>query len=203
MQAYMKSAMPYRGVPVPTVRTLCRELYGAPRLLSAEAWRATILALWRAAAFREERYAALELAAHRLYRDQQTMAALPLYEELIVSGAWWDYVDGIATQRLPEILANAPRPMQRAMRTWSRSDDLWKRRSAILCQLPCKRDTDLTLLTDCIEPALDSREFFLRKAIGWALREYAKSDPAWVRRYVRAQRARLSPLSLREATKHL
>jgi len=199
MQAYMKSAMPYRGVATPGMRALCREVYGATRLASFAAWRDTILALWRGAAFREERYAALELAGHRFYRDHQTMTALPLYETLIVDGAWWDYVDTIATHRLPEILAAAPAPMRTAMRAWARSGDLWKRRSAILCQLPCKRATDLALLADCLAPSLDARDFFLRKAIGWALREYAKTDPAFVRRYVRQHADRLSPLSQREA----
>jgi 3-methyladenine DNA glycosylase AlkD len=203
MQAYMKSAMPYRGVPTPALRAGLRPLYAATRLASFTAWRDTILALWRGAAFREERYAAIELAAHRFYRDHQTMAALPLFEELIVSGAWWDYVDAVATHQLPAILAAEPAPMRRAMRAWARGDDLWKRRSAILCQLPCKRDTDLALLADCIAPALDEREFFLRKAIGWALREYGKTDPAWVRRYVRQHAARLSPLSQREALRRI
>ncbi|MDX2170186.1 MAG: DNA alkylation repair protein [Deltaproteobacteria bacterium] len=203
MQAYMKSAMPYRGVPTPALRACLRPLYTATRLPSFTAWRSTILALWRGAAFREERYAAIELAGHRFYRAHQTMAALPLYDELIVSGAWWDYVDAIASHLLSAILAAEPAPMRRAMRAWAHGDDLWKRRSAILCQLPCKRDTDLALLADCIEPALGSREFFLRKAIGWALREYAKTDPAWVRRYVRQHAARLSPLSQREALRRI
>jgi 3-methyladenine DNA glycosylase AlkD len=87
--------------------------------------------------------------------------------------------------------------MARAMRRWARSDDLWKRRSAIICQLSFKQHTDLALLYECIERAADAPEFFLRKAIGWALREYAKTDPAEVERYVRAQGARLSPLSRR------
>jgi 3-methyladenine DNA glycosylase AlkD len=89
------------------------------------------------------------------------------------------------------------------MRAWSRAGDLWKRRSAVLCQLSFKRDTDLELLYECIERAMDEREFFLRKAIGWALREYAKTDPAEVRRYVRQHAQRLSPLSQREALRRI
>jgi 3-methyladenine DNA glycosylase AlkD len=93
--------------------------------------------------------------------------------------------------------------MRREMLAWSRSDDLWKRRSAILCQLTFKKDTDLDLLYAVIEPALDSREFFLRKAIGWALRQYAWTDPKEVRRYVRDHEKELSPLSKREALKNI
>jgi len=82
-------------------------------------------------------------------------------------------VDAIAGHRLGRLLRLFPREMRRQMLAWSRSDDLWKRRSAILCQLTFKKDTDLELLYATIEPALDSKEFFLRKAIGWALRQYA------------------------------
>jgi 3-methyladenine DNA glycosylase AlkD len=139
MQAYMKSAMPYRGVQTPALRRLCRELYAATRLPGAAAWRATVLALWRDAEYREERYAAVELAGHRFYREYRTMDALPMYEEMIVTGAWWDYVDAIATQQLVEVLRADPAPFKRAMRAWARSDDIWKRRSAILCQLRMKR----------------------------------------------------------------
>jgi 3-methyladenine DNA glycosylase AlkD len=203
MQAYMKSTMPYRGVPTPALRALCRQAFAAPRLASRAAWRATVLELWRHAAYREERYAAIELCGHRFYRDFQTLATLPMYEELVVTGAWWDYVDAIAIHRLGELLRRFPAPTTTAMRRWARSEDLWKRRSAILCQLSFKQDTDLELLYECIERAMDEREFFLRKAIGWALREYAKTDPDEVVRYVRRNRARLSPLSQREALRNV
>jgi 3-methyladenine DNA glycosylase AlkD len=93
--------------------------------------------------------------------------------------------------------------MRREMLRWSRDPDLWKRRSAILCQITFKRETDLELLDACIEPSLGSREFFLRKAIGWALRSYAWTDPAAVKRYVREHRREISALSKREALKNL
>ena len=89
------------------------------------------------------------------------------------------------------------------MRAWSRSDDLWKRRSAILCQVTFKEDTDLDFLFAMIEPAIPSKEFFLRKAIGWALRSYAWTDEKPIVRYVAANRARLSGLSIREALKNV
>ena len=93
MRAYMKSAMPYRGVPSPMLREACRVVFSAHSLESFDDWRDTVLALWRDARFREERYAALLLTGERRYRGYQTLDALPLYEELIVTGAWWDYVD--------------------------------------------------------------------------------------------------------------
>jgi 3-methyladenine DNA glycosylase AlkD len=203
MQAYMKSAMPYLGVPTPAWRAVCRDLFGGPPLGSFDAWRDTVLRLWREATYREERYAAIELSGHRAYRRFQTPATLQMYEELITTGAWWDYVDVVAIHRIGPLLRAFPQPMSRRMRAWAGSRDLWKRRSAILCQLAFKRQTDLALLSDCIAPSMDSTEFFLRKAIGWALREYAKTNPVAVLRYVRTNKDQLSPLSKREALKGL
>ena len=122
---------------------------------------------------------------------------------MIVTGAWWDYVDVIAGKRIGALLAHYPAEMRSLLRTWSRSPDMWKRRTAILAQLGFKEATDLHLLYACIEPNLADREFFIRKAIGWALRQYAWTDPKEVRRYVRAHRNRLSGLSAREALRNL
>jgi len=203
MQAYAKSSMPYLGVTAVPIRKVCREVFADVEFPTAAAWRRAVLGLWRGARFREERYCAIELAGIRRFDRFQDMAALPMYEEIIVTGAWWDYVDGIAGHRLGTLLRRFPREMRKEMLAWSRSDDMWKRRSAILCQLTFKRDTDLELLYATIEPALSSREFFLRKAIGWALRQYAWTDPKEVRRYVREHEKRLSPLSKREALKNI
>lgn len=203
MQAYMKSSMPYHGVPAPALRPVCKQIFADVELPSAAAWQREVLAIWRAAEYREERYAAIELSGLRRADAFQTPGSLPMYEEMIVSGAWWDYVDAIAGHRLYLLLKRHPEPMRTAMLDWSRSDDLWKRRSSIICQLRMKADTDLDLLYACIEPSLDSREFFLRKAIGWALRQYARTDPTEVTHYVAAHADRLSPLSQREALKHV
>ena len=162
-----------------------------------------VLDLWRRASFREERYAAMALAGHARARSFQTSAAMKIYEELIVVGAWWDYVDHIAAHRVGPILRDYPASMRRRMLAWSNSANMWKRRTSIICQLGFKEHTDLELLYACIEPSLDSDEFFLRKAIGWALREHAWTDPAEVKRYVRLKRNRLSGLSIREALKNV
>jgi 3-methyladenine DNA glycosylase AlkD len=86
-------------------------------------------------------------------------------------------------QALRAVLRNDPEPFKQAMRQWSAGGDMWQRRCAIICQNKAKQATDLELLYDCIEPSVESREFFLRKAIGWALREYAWTDPDEVQRY--------------------
>ena len=203
MQAYMKSSMPFLGVASGDMRRTCRRWFASLELPTAAAWRRAVLTLWRGARHREERYAAIELTGIRGAARFQTTAALPMYEEMIVTGAWWDYVDVIAKHRLGPLLRLWPEPMRRTMLEWSRSDDMWQRRSAILCQLGFKAETDCDLLYACIEPSLGSAEFFLRKAIGWALRQYAWTDPDEVRRFVRRKERELSPLSRREALKNL
>jgi 3-methyladenine DNA glycosylase AlkD len=202
MQAYMKSEMPYLGIPAPLQRKTARPIFAAHPLDSFETWRDAVLELWRKARYREERYAAIFLAEYRAYRDFQTMDAVPMYEEMIVSGAWWDTVDAIASHHIGELLRRHPREMRALLRQWAISDDIWKRRTAILAQLGFKRETDLDLLYDCIRPSLGRPEFFLRKGIGWALRQYAWTDAAEVIRYVREHEKDLSPLSIREALKN-
>ena len=114
-----------------------------------------------------------------------------------------DHVDDLATHHVGRLLRAYPTEIKPRMLNWSRSDDLWPRRAAIICQVGAKDAIDLELLYACIEPALDAKEFFLRKGIGWALRQYARIDPAEVARYVKAHASELSPLSQREALKHV
>ena len=203
MQAYMKSAMPYLGVSAVPLRAVCKQIFSGLLYADSATWQRDVLDIWRGAQFREERHAAIELTGIRAARPFQTVEALGLYEEMIVTGAWWDYVDAIATQRFWPILQHDPAAMKRRMLAWASDDDMWKRRSAILSQLKAKAETDLDFLYTCIAPSLDSTEFFLRKAIGWALRQYAWTDPAEVKRYVAANETRLSGLSKREALKNI
>jgi 3-methyladenine DNA glycosylase AlkD len=203
MQAYLRSSMPFLGVAVPETRRRAKAVFSDLTWDGPAPWAEMVLRLWRNAAFREERYATIFLTGVRAARPYQTPAALPVYEEMIVSGAWWDLVDEIAIQRVGPILRAFPGPTARTMRGWARGPDPWLRRAAIICQVGSGPATDRRLLGDCIRPSLDERGFFLRKAIGWALRQFARTDPAWVRSYVAEQGDRLSPLSRREAMKHL
>lgn len=202
-QAYMKSTLPYYGVRVPEVRRLATATFAKMPLENESAWHACARDLWNSATHREERYAVLALLGDRRAKRWQTRSAVPLYEELIVDAAWWDLVDEIAGKRLLDVLRNESAWMPTALRKWAHGSDIWLRRSAIISQLRAKTQTDHELLADCIEPSLDSQEFFLRKGIGWALREYSKSNPEWVRGYVERHRMRLSPLSFKEATRRL
>lgn len=199
----MKSAMPYLGVPSPEVRRVCKALFAGQGYTNAAQWQADVLHIWRNAAYREEYYAAIELTAIRAARAFQTMEALPLYREMIITGGWWDIIDAIAPNQMFAILCAERGAMSQTLLEWAHDQNIWIRRSAILCQMKAKSAMDTELLEACIAPSLDSKEFFLRKAIGWVLRHYARTDPDYVRHYVSAHADRLSSLSKREALKHL
>ncbi len=199
-QAYMKSPMPFLGVRVPEVRRIAAAATAAAPFESADQLRATVLVLWRNATAREERYAAIDLTANRLAAG--AMAMLPVYEEIIRSGAWWDFVDG-TSGRLYGLLEANPAEMTAVLLTWSTDPDFWIRRAAILSQLKAKAGTDTVLLARILEANLKDPEFFIRKAVGWALREYARTAPEWVAAFVAEHAAAMSPLSRREALRHL
>lgn len=207
MQAYMRSSMPYRGVTSVPLRALCRKVYDAHPLPDRASWESCVRTLWDDAGYREERYAAMALTSHRLYRAHQDPETLGLYRHLVVSGAWWDFVDSLASHNVGAILATHPLDVTPTMREWAVDDDLWLRRTAILCQLQRKEATDVDLLRDTLEVNLEGSrfgsEFFVRKAVGWALRQHARVDPDWVRAFVARHQDRLSGLSRREALKHL
>ena len=198
----MKSDMPCFGVGVPQCRHIASSVIKTHPLPDSRAWEMAILDLWRTATHREERYAAVEILLLRRYSSWLEPARVPLIEEMVVTGAWWDYVDAIASRGAGTILAAHSRPMKALLREWARDDNIWKRRTALLAQLRAKQTTDTKLLADVIRPSIGSSEFFLQKGIGWALREYSKTDPAWVAEFVKNHTG-LSGLSRREALKHL
>jgi 3-methyladenine DNA glycosylase AlkD len=207
MQAYMRSAMPYRGVTAVPLRTIMKDVLDPHPLADRDAWESCVRELWDAAEFREEKYAALAVASHRSYRAYQDPATIPLYRHLVVSGAWWDLVDTVATRSIGGVLGGYRDDVTQTIRDWSVDDDMWLRRTAIISQLHHKEQTDLDLLREVIEANLEGsrhgREFFVRKAIGWALRQHARTDPEWVSAFVAAHESQLSGLSRREALKHL
>lgn len=199
-QAYMKSAMPSLGVKVPEVRRIVRELAKELPYSSVERLRDDVLRLWRSAEYREELYAAIDLTSLRLAADDLDM--LPVYEEIIRTGAWWDLVDGVSDRlcRLLQVHRDAMTPV---LLEWSRDQDFWIRRASITSQLRAKLATDTELLSAVVLANTSDKEFFIRKAIGWALREYSSSNPDWVRRFAAEHAGSLSPLSLKEARRKL
>jgi 3-methyladenine DNA glycosylase AlkD len=202
-QRYMKSEMPFRGITSAELTALLRPVLSEWGPTTRREWEASILQLWDGATFREERYAALAVARTRMARQWCDPAALPLFRHLIVTGAWWDFVDVIAAHLVGQSLAQHRDAVSLVMRAWARDEDLWVRRTAVLSQLRHKADTDRELLREVIEPNLADPSFWLRKSIGWALREFARTDPDWVLVAVDGWGNRLSNLSRREALKHL
>lgn len=210
MQAYMKSAMPFLGIPAPLRRALTQAAVRAHPAPDAPALAGSMAALWREARWREERYVAIELPRtgrqHRRLADRLGLDLLPLVEEMIVDGAWWDLVDDLSGNLVAGLLRAHPTGMKPRLRAWARGDDLWLRRAAMLCQRGLREATDAALLYDCLRPSLtDARfagEFFIRKGMGWALRERAYTAPDEVRAFCDSQPA-LSALTRREALRAL
>lgn len=198
MQRYMKSAMPFRGVPKPAREQVLRAVLVEHTVADPGQLRAVVHELWTGATFREERYLALSIASHRRFAGWQDPSWVPLYRDWIVSGAWWDFTDEIASRRIGPLLRTYPSELTPVLRQWSDDPDPWLRRTSIICQLGSRERTDLALLTDAIEASIDDPDFFLRKGIGWALRQHSRTDADWVRMFVATHPA-LSPLSRREA----
>ena len=200
MAAYMKTHMAFYGVQAPARRKVLRSLRAQVPISTSGDYAAAVATLWDGD-HRETKYLAIDLAiAERRFIASEH---LPLYRRLIVEGAWWDLVDPVATHLVGTVLLNDPHHTEPVIASWAFDDDVWLRRTAILCRLRHKDRTDAgRLFSQCLARAGDD-EFFIRKAIGWALREYAKTDPEAVGRFLIAHRGDLSPLSFREASKHL
>jgi 3-methyladenine DNA glycosylase AlkD len=206
MQAYMKSAMPFWGIAAPRRRALTTDAVKRHPLRSSDELHAAMAALWRDATHREERYAAIDLPMiGRAHRALVSLALRPLIEAMIVEGAWWDHVDAISGGVLAELVRQEPAAMKPVLLRWATGRDLWLRRAAMLCQRKFKgSDFDAELFYQTILPSvgpagLHQHEFFIRKGIGWALRERAYAAPDEVRAFCHGYKAQLAPLTVREA----
>jgi 3-methyladenine DNA glycosylase AlkD len=200
MAAYMKTDMPFYGVQnpdrVPVYQTMRRQF----PVYSMEDYRAGVMALWNLP-HREEKYAAIEFASQN--KKFISLAALDLYEMLIRDGAWWDLVDPIATLLISRVFQENRETMRPTIHRWSSDVDLWIRRTALIAHLKHKDRTDAKQLFGHCAALANEKEFFIRKAIGWALREYSKSAPEAVHRFLLENQSCLSGLSFREGVKHL
>jgi 3-methyladenine DNA glycosylase AlkD len=207
MQAYMKSALPFHGIKTPLRRQLQAASVATHPCTDVASLAATMRRLWQTAGQREVRYAALELARVGPHRSLIDLSLMPVYEWLIVDGAWWDYDDDISGHALPALWRLDPPRVKARLRRWAQGSDLWLRRAAMLAQRSLKHDADAALFYDCIRPSLGheglAREFFIRKGMGWALRERARWAPDEVQAFCEAHAAQLSPLTLREALRGL
>ncbi len=198
-EAYMRDQFPFLGIPAPAQRALGRSvLAGLPRP-TEEDLRTVALACWSLGE-REYQYFARDwLRAHVAVPGPGFLATVAT---LITTHSWWDTVDPLATRVVGGLVRRHPR-LGAEMDAWSAGPDLWLIRTAILHQLHYGTQTDTDRLFGYCTRQASHRDFFVRKAIGWSLRQYARTDPEAVSRYVRDNRDRLSPLSIREATKRL
>ncbi|MEM7341146.1 MAG: DNA alkylation repair protein [Actinomycetota bacterium] len=199
MAAYMKDQFPFLGVKAGPRREAQRSIINALAGRSAD----DLLAFAEHAWIEEDRelqYVACD--ALRKHVTVLTPPDLPRVEALIVTKAWWDTVDSLAVHTVGPLVAAHPE-LSATMDTWIDGSDMWKARTAILHQLMYKADTDPDRLFGYADRRAEDTEFFIRKAIGWALRQYARTDPDAVRSFVAANDDRLSGLTKREALKHL
>jgi 3-methyladenine DNA glycosylase AlkD len=200
MAAYMKTSMPFLGVQATPRRGLVREVKRGFPIADRADYEAAVTELW-ALPHREGKYMAVAVA--QLAPAHIAPASLPLYERMIREGAWWDFVDEIAQHLVGAVVLKHPRAAWPVMDAWIDDADMWIRRTAILCQNRHERRTDADrLFRYCLARAAEP-EFFIRKAIGWALRQYSYTEPDAVRDFLRRHGASLSGLSVREASKVL
>jgi len=197
MKKYMRDQFEYLGIKSPQLKALFRQTIQEQGLPPVQDLDRVIHELWELPP-REYQYFAISVM-ERLEKKLPSPSIKTL-EYMITHKSWWDTVDnishivGIHFKRYLDV-------RERYLATWRSSNDFWLRRTAILFQLDYKNETDFVLLAEIIRENLDSKEFFINKAIGWSLRQYARTDSEAVRKFVKS--TPLHPLSRREAMKHL
>ncbi|MEH7343217.1 DNA alkylation repair protein [Bacillus sp. JJ1532] len=198
MEAYMKNHFPFLGIKSPDRKGLVRQLFQESGLLKQDFQPEFVLALWEKEE-REYQYAAMDYLERCLKQlDKQHIS---LIEQLITTKPWWDTVDLLASKAVGAIAEKHPEVITETIEGWAYGDHLWLRRTAILFQLKYKNQTDEKLLYRYIEHNKDSKEFFIQKAIGWALREYSKTNPESVKEFIES--TTLASLSVREGSKYI
>lgn len=195
-EAYMKHKFEFFGIKAPERRTIQRPFLLKKNLPPKKEACQIIEHLWDEPQ-RELHYFAIELV--NKYHRQFIKADIVLLEHLITQNSWWDTVDFIASNVVGSYFLMFPEERHSTIEKWLRSENLWLQRTCLLFQLKYKENLDTRKLEEVIHRLQGSKEFFINKAIGWILREYSKTDPDWVIRFV--DKTPLSPLSHREALK--
>lgn len=198
MAAYMRNQFPFLGIKTPMRKALLKEQLSECQLPEANCLKEEVWALY-CLPEREYQYAAIALLDKM--KIHLSLDDLPFLRQLVESKSWWDSVDSIAPRIVGHVVLQQRNAGTRIMFEWASAANMWTNRAAILHQLKFKQHTDKTVLSRIILQHAGSSEFFIQKSIGWALREYAKTDPGWVRDFVEA--SELKPLSKREALKNI
>jgi len=199
MEAYMKYKFTYYGIPSPIRKTLSKDLFQLIKPESIEVVKTIAQTLWNEPQ-RELHYFAMELLDK--HKKKLNNGDLKFGELLVTTNSWWDTIDFLATHFFYPILkALNDKDEEKYVRYLAAHDDMWMNRIGIIYQLKSKMETKTKLLEIAILPHIESTEFFHRKAIGWALRQYSKFNPDYVRSFL--DQYTLSGLSVREASKYL
>ena len=196
MAAYMKNQFPYLGLQKPERTALSREFLKAKKAEPGVDFSFTE----RCFELPEREFSYLALSYLDTVKNRLTPDDLPFLEQLVQTRPWWDTVDTIAPIA-GDVLRRFPEVREETAACWMEHNSFWMRRVSILFQLKYKAETDTTLLKRAILASCNTSEFFLNKAIGWALREYSKTDAAWVRAFIASHKLR--PLSVREGSKYI
>ncbi|APA00393.1 DNA alkylation repair protein [Flavobacterium commune] len=199
MAKYMKNKFDFFGIKTTERRELFKEIWKQNKQEVSKNSRAIALALY-AKEQRELHYCAIEILIKELKGNYQK-DDIDFIEKLIITNSWWDSVDTIAKYILGQYLIEFPDCIETTVEKFSNSNNMWLKRSAILFQLGYKKETDFELLKAICIQHQSSTEFFIQKAIGWALREYAKTNSEAVKNFVMVNN--LKPLSRKEALKNL
>ncbi|WP_026705105.1 DNA alkylation repair protein [Flavobacterium soli] len=199
MENYMKNHFSFYGVKAEKRRLIFKETYKKHQQEITENSRNIAKELLLKSQ-RELHYCGIEILMKEL-KGNYKIEDISLIEFLIVTNSWWDSVDVIAKYLLGEYLIHFPEETEKVIEKFSNSKNMWLNRSAILFQLGYKKKTNADLLFALSQKHSDSNEFFIRKAIGWALREYGKTNPSNVKKFV--ANAKLKPLSEKEALKNI
>jgi 3-methyladenine DNA glycosylase AlkD len=200
MSRYMKNRFTYFGIKKPTRAIIQKEWFSTfSKDINTEKKRELILELWQKEE-REFHYVAMDFIAK--WKDSELkIEDLSLIEFLLTNHSWWDSVDTLASNFVGRYLRLFPNQRNTVINSWRKSENMWLRRSCLIFQLRYKSETNFTLLKGLILDLKDQKEFFIQKAIGWSLREYAKTNPESVRAFV--EESGIQGIAKREALKYI
>ncbi len=198
MKAYMKDRFDYLGIKSPVRNEILKPFFSELKELDTKEWMMVVDQLWNQK-FREFQYAAMVFTDRKIKELQPEH--LPFLEKMITEKSWWDTVDMVAGNLIGAFFKMYPEKIPAAITRWTKTDNFWLHRACIIFQLKYGASTDHKLLFELCTKYANEKEFFIRKAIGWALRQYSKFNPKAVEAFI--QKQKLSPLSVKEASKYL
>ncbi|WP_196890261.1 DNA alkylation repair protein [Aureivirga sp. CE67] len=197
-KAYMKNLFSFFGVKSPQRKEIQKFYFKKENLPSKEEAKKLVSELWKQPE-RECQYFAQEY--YLKFKKDFSEDDILFFEELVLTKSWWDTVDFIAANLVGSYFLKFPEKRKEITSKWLASENIWLKRTAILFQLKYREKTDTELLENAIHLSNGTKEFFLNKAIGWALRNYSKTNPIWVKEFI--EKTELSNLSVKEGSKYL